>query len=74
MPTKWIDKLIKCPFYKREENNRIVCEGISERSTLSPAYEHHDEKMEHMKKHCMSIEGCRRCPIYSLLDRLYAYE
>lgn len=71
MPTRWIDKFVKCPFYKREDNNRIVCEGISEKSTISLSYEHHDDKVQYMRTRCESIEGCRRCPIHSLLERRY---
>lgn len=72
MPTRWIDKFVQCPFYKRTDSNRIVCEGISEKSTISIAYEDNKEKVEYMRSRCESIEGCRRCPIHSLLERWYA--
>ena len=72
MPTRWVDKFVACPFYKHTDSNRIVCEGISLRNTVSLAYEDSRDKVEYMKKRCESIEGCHGCPIYSMLDRWYA--
>lgn len=71
MPDKWVDKFAKCPFYKRTDLNRIVCEGIHSGTTIHLVHESQIEKKRHMSAHCNSIEGCRRCPIHSLLERMY---
>jgi hypothetical protein len=71
MPTKWVDKFVKCPFYRKTDTNRIACEGFSKGNTINLVYESQADKKQYMKERCESIEGCRRCPIYSLLERMY---
>lgn len=70
MPGKWIDKMVKCPFYRKTDPNRIVCEGLREGTTIALNFESSVEKREYMRERCQGIEGCRYCPIHSLLDRI----
>ena len=72
MGTKYEDKFVKCPFYHRHDTNRIVCEGLSKGNTINLVYESQAKKITYMKSRCYSIEGCRTCPIYELLDRKWA--
>lgn len=64
-------KFVKCPFYRNHDSNRIVCEGLSERNTINLVYESQPEQKKYMKDRCNSIDGCRLCPIYGLLDRMW---
>lgn len=71
MPDKWGDKFVKCPFYRKSDSNRIVCEGIRLGTTIHLVHEDQGKKKRYMNARCESIEGCRYCPIHSLLERLY---
>lgn len=69
MSTPYGAKFVKCPFYHRHEENRIICEGLHEGNTINLVYESRIELRRYMQDKCNSIEGCRRCAIYGLLDR-----
>ena len=71
MPARWEDKFVKCPFYRKTDSNRIVCEGLCEGNTINLVYESQADKREYMKERCNSIEGCRLCPIHKVLDTKY---
>lgn len=71
MPTPYGAKFVKCPFYHNHDANRIVCEGLCEGNTINLVYESQIDRKEYMAENCNSIEGCRFCPIYQLLDSLY---
>ena len=68
---QWQAKFVKCPFYRNHDANRIVCEGLAERNTINLVYESQTDKKEYMKDKCNSIEGCRSCHIYKLLDKMW---
>lgn len=71
MPAKWEDKFVVCPFYRKTDTNRIVCEGLCEGNTINLVYESRERKRQYMKNMCESIEDCKKCPIYALLDGMY---
>ena len=68
---RWEDKYVKCPFYRKTDPGRIVCEGFQEGSAINVTFEDRGEKIRYMKKRCESIEGCRQCPIHALIERMY---
>lgn len=65
----WQAKFCKCPFFSNYDANRIVCEGLCEGNTINLVYENQADRRQYMKIRCESIEGCRKCPIYGVLDR-----
>jgi hypothetical protein len=71
MSVNWEDKFVQCPFYRKSNPGRIVCEGFQEGNTINVAFEDRGDKLRYMKKRCESIEGCRLCPIHALLERMY---
>lgn len=71
MSTPYAAKFVKCPFYSTNNQNKIVCEGLCEGNTINLVFESQPERKEYMKSRCYSIEGCRTCPIYQMLDKLY---
>jgi hypothetical protein len=71
MPVNWEDKFVQCPFYRKTNSGRIVCEGFREGSTINVAFNDRGDKMRFMKTRCESIEGCTQCPIHELLERMY---
>ena len=66
---QWGAKFVKCPFYRRHDQNKIVCEGLEAGNTINLAYESSAERSRYMHERCNSIEGCKHCPIHALLDR-----
>lgn len=67
----WEAKFVKCPFYRTNDTNRIVCEGLEEGNTINLVYESQTDRKEYMKENCNDIEKCHSCPIHKLLDKLY---
>lgn len=64
-------KFVKCPFYRTNNSNKIVCEGLSKGNTINLVYESQVERAKYMKEVCYDILGCRDCPIYMMLMQKY---
>ena len=67
-------KFVKCPFYRTNTTNKIVCEGLAKGNTINLVYESQVDRAKYMKEFCYDLLGCRDCPIYLLLDQLYEEE
>jgi hypothetical protein len=67
----WEGKFVKCPFYRTNDTNRIVCEGLADKNTINLVYESQTDRKDYMRAKCNDIEGCRTCHIYRLLYKLY---
>lgn len=68
---KWDTKLVECPFFRKHDSNRIVCEGLSKVNTLHLVFGSSTDKKLYMKDRCNDMYRCRQCPIHSLLQRKY---
>ena len=71
MGAKYEDKFVKCPYYRRHEDNRIACEGQCEGNTINLVFEQPQEKRLHMHEYCYSILGCRDCIVHIALNAKY---
>ena len=71
MGTKYEDKFVKCPYYRRHEDKKIVCEGLYEGNTIHLAYESYADKKSHMHEYCYSLLGCRDCLVHMALNQKY---
>lgn len=73
MPTQfgYEAKFVKCPFYSNHKSNRIICEGICEGNAINLTFVDERDRKGYMDLKCKSINGCKSCPIYRLLDKLY---
>ena len=60
-------KFVKCPFYHDNDNNRIKCEGLSDKSTLHLVFENPGDRARFMREHCNNIQLCRSCVIHKIL-------
>ncbi len=60
-------KLVKCPFYKRNDNNRIVCEGLGKDNKLHLVFGNSIDKARYMQEHCYSLRGCQHCLIHNVM-------
>ncbi len=67
-------KYVKCPYYRKHDTVRIVCEGIREGNTIHLVYATQDERKQYMKESCNSILGCRDCLVHMMLDQKYEEE
>ena len=65
---------VVCPFYSYDDGDkRIVCEGLTERSTLSQRFAGKKLYEKHLKHYC--FRHCTDCEIFRLLMRIkYADE
>ena len=64
-------KLAKCPFYIRNESNRICCEGLKERTTINFVFEDSKKLKIYMDTYCNSIYNYKNCMICYMLNRKY---
>ena len=55
MGAKYEDKFVKCPYYRRHEDNRIACEGLRKGNTVNLVFEQPQDKRLHMHEYCYSI-------------------
>lgn len=60
-------KLVKCPFYKRNDNNRIICEGLEDNNKLHLVFANSIEKSKYMQEHCYSLRACQHCLIHNVM-------
>ena len=76
MSSTYLNAMAVCPFYMYDEhasrstNAAITCEGIYGRATKT-LFKKQRDKDEHAEQFCASIEGCKRCEIYRLVERKY---
>lgn len=64
-------KYVKCPYYKKHDIIRIVCEGVQLGNTIHLVFDTQDERRNYMKESCNSILGCRDCLIHIMLTQMY---
>ena len=71
MGASTVAKYVKCPYFKKHDAIRIVCEGLKDGNTIHLVYETPAERKSYMEGSCNSIFGCRDCPIHMMLDQKY---
>lgn len=66
-----------CPFFVCDENTAprihyasITCEGIYGRRN-SILFKKQEDKNAHAETFCSSLEGCKRCELYKLIEKKY---
>lgn len=59
-----------CPFYIRESEYRITCEGISEDTVLSLGFPSCREKVSWQEAYCSRFEYTK-CPIAHIMKEKY---
>lgn len=69
---KQIDAYVVCPFYKRNESQMIICEGVKKGTTVHLAFSDSTELKSYKKEYCK----CRYqdCLITKMLNRKYESE
>lgn len=68
--SKWIEGQIECPFYIKEGERFIVCEGVIDGTQTVQRFKTINEKQKYEIKAC-SCKGGRSCPHYKSVYSLY---
>ena len=70
MATTYGSVTVKCPFFTREKDKIIVCEGMRKNCETIHSFKRKEEKEKYLKTFC-SEEYCK-CRMYKLLEGKYA--
>ncbi len=55
-------KYVKCPFYHYEQQGKICCEGVNDKSSLHLAFGDSKDKIKYQKTFCFAdYEKCMLC-------------
>lgn len=66
------DVLVKCPYYKCEEKQKIFCEGVQEGTKIHLAFDTVPNLKAYKDRFC---KGCwKGCLLAGMLNRKYDYE
>ena len=57
MANKQIEALIQCPFYLREKENTVACEGYIRGTCMITKFPGEKEKRAYMKANCFKPDG-----------------
>ena len=68
MPESYNAANVKCPFYRKDKPNYIVCEGIQDNTRINFWFASNKSRVDFMKKHCFKIKN--QCPISKMLAEL----
>lgn len=74
MGASTVAKYVKCPYYKKCDITKIVCEGLCEGNTIHLVFETQASRKQYMRESCNSILGCRDCYVHIMLDQKYEEE
>ena len=67
----YLSKYVVCPFYHRNDDNRICCEGTDDINTINIVFEGKNQLKEYANAYCTDIEGCKKCLIHMALKSKY---
>lgn len=66
------DVLVKCPYYKFEEKQKIFCEGVQEGTAIHLAFDTNPNLKDYKRQFC---KGCyNRCLIAEMHNRKWGYD
>lgn len=60
------ERLVKCPFYKKDETQKITCEGIVDGSSLTITFRLKEDKRKQFTLYCCT-HNYKFCEIYRML-------
>lgn len=69
MPRIYDDILVRCPFFLHNGKRNVVCEGITDDSTLSLRFATEESRNEQKRIYC--DKDYKRCEIYRMLLEKY---
>lgn len=69
MGTSYLSTDVKCPYYKDDKGQKLICEGIDKGCNMHFQYEKSEQKKHRMRKYCTS--DFRKCGLYQVLEKNY---
>ena len=69
MGTFYDDVDVLCPFFKRQESKKLLCEGLYENSSLVQQFETIKQKEFHKCNYCKT--NYEKCELYMALNSKY---
>jgi hypothetical protein len=60
---------VKCPFYCQEDEHRICCEGVTQRSRTHIVFGGSNLKQEYERRYCW--QDYEKCLVYNMLMSKY---
>ena len=67
--SQYVSKYVVCPFYRRNDTNRICCEGVSKENTLNIVFESKNDMLGYEKHYCDAMDRHKECLIYQMLSK-----
>ena len=64
--------LVQCPYYKKEKQNTIVCEGVCDGNCLELTFRSSEKKRFYRAQYCNSKYG--DCRITKMLHEKWGYD
>ena len=74
MRTGYDSKYVVCPFYRRNDTNRICCEGVEDNNTINLVFGSSREMIEYEKCFCDDMDFHQECLLYQMLKKKYEEE
>ena len=72
--TGYDSKYVVCPFYHRNDTNRICCEGVEDNNTINLVFASNREMVEYEKCFCDDMDFHKECLLYQMLIKKYEEE
>lgn len=67
-------RYVVCPFYRRNESNRICCEGVGKDNTINLVFGSQPRMHDYIMHFCNSIENYNKCLICQMLESKEEYQ
>ena len=67
--SRYISKYVVCPFYSRNDTNRICCEGVSKTNTINLVFEAKERTLDYQRHFCNDIVRHKDCLICQMLTK-----
>ena len=74
MAWKYQSMYAVCPFYRKNESNHIVCEGVGKDNTVHLAFATQPRMHDYTVRFCNDIDNYHRCLICQMLERKEEYQ
>ena len=72
--SKYQSKYVVCPFYRRNDTNRICCEGVDKTNTINLVFESKEEVLKYQREFCNDILQHRDCRVCRMLTEKWEEE
>lgn len=67
--SQFVSKYVVCPFYHRNDTNRICCEGVEDNNTLNIVFGAKQDMLDYERHFCDDMEMHKCCLLYQMLNK-----